>query len=209
VATAEYDLAMFTHKPKQAPGYRELVFSDFVRYRQSVKPSWLGVLIMLPIHPGLLGSLVLRAQQCLVRAGHVSAGWALRTLGNVLVGADFVPGAEVGHGLMLVHPAGVVIGPGSRVGNNVTFASGVVLGVKNFEHHLTGLGTDEYPIVGDGVFLSANAVLVGGVRVGDNAVIGAGAVVTTDVPAESIVAGNPARQVGSSALSVAGHDADG
>jgi acetyltransferase-like isoleucine patch superfamily enzyme len=51
-------------------------------------------------------------------------------------------------------------------------------------------------IIGTNVFVGLNAIILPGVRVGDNCVIGAGAVVTKSVPSGSIVAGNPARIVG-------------
>ena len=60
---------------------------------------------------------------------------------------------------------------------------------------LTGNG--EYPTVGDGVFLgSAHAVLLGGIQVGDNAIVGANSVLMSDVADNSIVTGNPATHVG-------------
>jgi acetyltransferase-like isoleucine patch superfamily enzyme len=51
-------------------------------------------------------------------------------------------------------------------------------------------------VVGDYVFIGANAVVMMGVTIGDRAVIGAGAVVSTDVPAGTIVGGVPARSIG-------------
>jgi maltose O-acetyltransferase len=49
--------------------------------------------------------------------------------------------------------------------------------------------------IGCGVFIGARAIILKGVTVGDRAIIGAGAVVTTDVPARHIAVGNPARIV--------------
>jgi acetyltransferase-like isoleucine patch superfamily enzyme len=58
-------------------------------------------------------------------------------------------------------------------------------------------GNDARPVaIGDDVWLGARAVVLPGVRIGDGAVVGAGAVVTRDVPAGAIVAGVPARVVG-------------
>jgi serine O-acetyltransferase len=176
-------------------GFRALVFSDFSRYRPTARPTWFGVLVLLPIHPGVVGSLVLRAQQSLVRAGHANVAWGLRTLGNVLVGADFVPGAQVGPGVMFSHPVGVVLGPGSVIGRDATLASGVVLGVRSADDRIEPTEQSEFPVVGDGVFLGAHAVVLGGVRVGDRSIVGANAVVTADVAPDTIVAGNPARVV--------------
>jgi acetyltransferase-like isoleucine patch superfamily enzyme len=50
--------------------------------------------------------------------------------------------------------------------------------------------------IGDSVFIGANATILMGVTIGDHAVIGAGAVVNHDVEAYSIVAGVPARRIG-------------
>jgi len=57
---------------------------------------------------------------------------------------------------------------------------------------------DRQPVaIGDRVFIGANAVIMMGVRIGDEAVVAAGAVVTKDVPARTVVAGVPARAVSS------------
>ena len=56
---------------------------------------------------------------------------------------------------------------------------------------------DRAPVtIGDRVFVGANAVVQMGVSIGDEAIVAAGAVVTRDVPARTVVAGNPARVVG-------------
>ena len=53
----------------------------------------------------------------------------------------------------------------------------------------------EKTIIGNNVFLGANAVVLAGVKIGDGAIIGAGSVVTKDVIENSVVAGNPARYI--------------
>jgi serine O-acetyltransferase len=151
---------------------------------------------MLPFSSQLVASLFLRFQQSLVRAGYMRLAWVTRTVCGAVTGADFVPGATVGLGVMIVHPVGIVIGPKARVGDNVTFAGGVVLGVMNYDHRDANIGNEEFPTVGDGVFLGAHSVLLGGVRIGDHAVVGANSVVRSDVAENSIVAGIPATHVG-------------
>ncbi|NLF32532.1 MAG: acyltransferase [Planctomycetes bacterium] len=87
----------------------------------------------------------------------------------------------------------VTMGDGVRVASLVT--------IVGFNHRfddpdraITGQGvTSEGIVIGDDVWIGANAVIVDGVTVGDHAVIGAGAVVTRDVPPYGVVAGNPAR----------------
>jgi serine O-acetyltransferase len=173
-----------------------MVLSDYARLRPQARPSWLGVVVSVPFSSQLLASLFLRGQQHLVRKGHIRAAWAARTLCGCVTGADFVPGADVGLGVMLTHPVGVVIGSGTRIGNNVTFAGGVTLGVKSYDHRDPRTGSEDYPVIGDGVFLGSHAVVLGSVRVGDNAVIGANSVVSSDVDAEAIVSGIPAKVIG-------------
>jgi acetyltransferase-like isoleucine patch superfamily enzyme len=56
-------------------------------------------------------------------------------------------------------------------------------------------GTRATVTVGDNVFLGARAILLPGVRVMDGAIVGAGSVVTRDVPSHTVVAGNPARPI--------------
>lgn len=115
----------------------------------------------------------------------------LRSLGLVWSGAEIHPDAQLGPGLALVHSNGVVIGGGVRAGADCRVAQGVTLG----EQGRGGKGDYGFPTVGDHVTFGAHAVVLGGIAVGDGAVVGANAVVTTDVPANAVVAGAPARVV--------------
>jgi serine O-acetyltransferase len=171
-------------------GFRELVFSDLARYRPHERPTWRGVLMRCASNPGMIASLILRAQQMAVRKGQLRRAFALRTIGMVLVSADFVPGMDVGPGLLMPHPNGVVIGNGLKVGANVTFGGGVTAGVK--QPDVEGGG---FPEVCDGAIVLANAVLVGPVRVGKHAQIGANSVLLADAPDYAVMFGMPARKV--------------
>ncbi|MCW2826326.1 MAG: serine O-acetyltransferase [Aeromicrobium sp.] len=175
-------------------GFSQLVFSDLDRYRPGGRQSWLRVLLRVPSIPGLLASIILRAQQCLFRAGHVRLAQSLRTLGNVLVGADFGAGMRVGRGFMMAHPVGVTIGFGLVIGDDVTFAGGVTAAARHYD---AKPGQDqEFATICDGAVIGANAVLVGGVRIGRHAMVGANSVVLKDVADGAVVMGSPARQVG-------------
>jgi serine O-acetyltransferase len=175
--------------------FTELVFSDFERHRPSDRPpSWLQIIPRCLTLTGMVASIILRAQQCLYRAGHVRLAWMLRTVGIVLVGSDFVPGVTIGTGLVLPHPVGLVMGNGIRIGNDVMLGQGVTIGLRHAD--LTTPQNAELPTICDGATILDNATVVGGVRVGEGARVGANSLVVADVPDYAIVVGVPARKVG-------------
>lgn len=96
--------------------------------------------------------------------------------------------AEIGPGLRLPHPNGIVIGQGVRIGANCTIYQQVTLGGAR----VGDWKSDRYPDVGDGVVLFAGAKLVGDIRIGDGATVGANAVVLRDVPPGHVATGVPA-----------------
>ncbi|MEH6567606.1 MAG: serine O-acetyltransferase [Halioglobus sp.] len=105
-------------------------------------------------------------------------------------GVDIHPAAQMGYGIMLDHATGLVIGETAKVGNNVSILQSVTLG---------GTGKDEgdrHPKIGDGVLISAGAKILGNIKVGIGAKVGAGSVVLEDVPPHTTVAGVPAKVVG-------------
>jgi len=105
---------------------------------------------------------------------------------------------RAGPGLLLVHGWGVVVNRDAHIGSNVTLFNGVVIGRKDAISP-TGRET-EYPVIGDDVWIGPHAIIIGGVRIGDGAIVGAGSIVTKDVPAHCIVVGNPARVLRSDAI---------
>jgi serine acetyltransferase len=93
---------------------------------------------------------------------------------------------EIGEGLRIYHGYCLVIHPATRIGRHVTLRHCVTLGNKK-------TGSRAAPVLEDYVDVGSNATILGGATVGRRAVVGAGAVVTKDVPAGAVVVGNPAR----------------
>ncbi|RZC68368.1 hypothetical protein C5167_031627 [Papaver somniferum] len=107
-----------------------------------------------------------------------------------IFGVDIHPAAKIGHGILLDHATGVVVGETSVIGNNVSILHNVTLG---------GTGNvcgDRHPKIGDGVLIGACTSILGNVKIGEGAKIGAGSVVLKDVPARTTAVGNPARLLG-------------
>jgi serine O-acetyltransferase len=105
-------------------------------------------------------------------------------------GVDIHPAAQIGHGIMIDHATGVVIGETTVVGNNVSIMQAVTLGGTGKEEG------DRHPKVADGVLISAGAKILGNITIGEGAKVGAGSVVLQNVPPHCTAAGVPAKIVG-------------
>src|SRR5215468_2030413 len=80
---------------------------------------------------------------------------------------------------------GVVIHSRTVIGDNCEISHHVTIGGRG--------GFPEVPVIGNDVFIGAGATILGPIKVGDGAIIGANAVVLSDVPPHAVAAGNPAR----------------
>jgi serine O-acetyltransferase len=109
------------------------------------------------------------------------AGHALKWLNATLNGCDISWQAEIGKGLRLDHPTGVVVGPDVVIGEWCALMQGVTLGDNGGS-----------PRLGDHVAVAPGAVVIGAIEIGSQALIGANAVVTKSVPVGAVVFGNPA-----------------
>jgi serine acetyltransferase len=65
----------------------------------------------------------------------------------------------------------------------------VTIGTKDTTNYLFA----NYPVIGDNVTIYPNAVIIGNISIGDNSIIGAGSIVNSDIPPNSIAYGNPAK----------------
>ena len=108
---------------------------------------------------------------------------------STVLALELPPDAEIGPALWMPHPHNIHVHPKTRIGRNCMIRQGVTLGNSA---SMDGVDT-ECPVIGDYVELGTGCVVVGGAHVGDNARIGANALVATDVPSGALALGNPAR----------------
>ncbi len=140
-------------------------------------------------YPGLHAIWCYRLTHALWKAGLPVLPRVLSHLGRFLTGIEIHPGAQLGPGLFIDHGMGVVIGETAEVGRNVTLYQGVTLGAQTLH------SGKRHPTLCDNVVVGAGAKILGPVTVGKDSVIGAGAVVLTDVPSHATVVGVPGHVV--------------
>lgn len=102
---------------------------------------------------------------------------------------DIHPAARIGKGLFVDHAMGIVIGETAVVEDGVSIWHGVTLGSTFAE------AGDRHPKVRRGATLAANATILGNIEIGEGAVIAAGSLVRTSIPAGMIAAGVPAKVI--------------
>jgi serine O-acetyltransferase len=106
---------------------------------------------------------------------------------EIFTSISLPPDCVVGRGLYIGHFGTIIVSPMVRIGSNCNLSQGVTVGFG-------GRGEKGgYPIIGNRVYIATNAVIIGKITIGDDAVIGAGAVVTRSVPPRAVIVGNPAR----------------
>lgn len=109
---------------------------------------------------------------------------------NCILGVDIKLNTRIGHGFTIYHAAhGSVVSPTTVIGCNVSLRQNTTIGAKNFD------GAELSPIIEDDVIIGPNVCIIGPIKIGKGAIIGAGAVVVKDVPPYGIVAGNPAKVI--------------
>ena len=116
-----------------------------------------------------------------------------------LTGIEIHPKAKIGKNLFIDHGMGVVIGETSEIGDNVTIYHMVTLGgISPSINSDSQRQIKRHPTLMDNVVVGSGAQILGPVVIGENAKIGANAVVTKDVPNNAVMIGIPARNVGTS-----------
>lgn len=113
----------------------------------------------------------------------------ISNISRFFTGIEIHPACFIGKGLLIDHGSGVVIGETAIIGDDCTIFHGVTLGGRG---HVKG---KRHPTLHNGVFVGAGAKILGNIEIGNNAKIGANAVVLTDVPDNATAVGVPAKVI--------------
>jgi len=148
---------------------------DDVRAMRSRDPASRGIFDVLFFAPGMHALWRHRIEHALWTHGARFLARLLAHRTRRKTGVEIHPGARIGRRVVIDHGMGVVIGETAVVGDDVHLYSGVVLGATSRRRGA------RHPTVEDGVVLGAQAIVLGPVRIGRGAKIGAGAVVRRDV----------------------------
>jgi serine O-acetyltransferase len=104
-------------------------------------------------------------------------------------GFDISPLTSIGPGFYIGHFGGIVVSPYATLGSNLNIAQGVTIGATSRGSRIGA------PTLGDRVWIGANAILVGKITIGAEALIAPGAYVNFDVPEKTVILGNPGKIV--------------
>lgn len=152
-------------------------------------PAAKSLMEVILCYPGLYAVVFHRTAHKLYIKKHYVLARFISQITRFFTGIEIHPGAVIGENLFIDHGLGVVIGETAVVGKNVTIYHGVTLG---------GTGKDtgkRHPDIGDDVVIGAGAQILGPIKIGNGAKVGANAVVLKDIPPYATAVGVPAEVV--------------
>jgi serine O-acetyltransferase len=170
---------------RRAPGLVEAASHDLQAIVRS-DPAITSLLAPLLHVKGYLALQAFRVSSWLWHHDHRDAALLFQNEASNVLQVSIHPAANIGSSVYLDHATGIVIGADVVIGDGGTILQNVSI----------GRGNDlpaRAPRIGCGVYIGAGASILGDVSIGDLARIGAGAVVTRDIPAGCTAIGNPAR----------------
>lgn len=171
---------------RDIPAYQAALVDLSTTARKNFEPG--GMASALLFSRGIHAILGYRVTHSLWLAGRRDLALALKTVFGRAFSTDIHPAAVIGQGLWLDHGLGFVVGETAIIGDDVSIWHGVTLGST-----LKDNSPQRHPRIGRGVTIGADAIVLGGVELGENSVVAAGAIVLADVAAGTTVAGVPAK----------------
>lgn len=169
-----------------------MIFKDIyldVKAVQARDPAARGALEVLLLYQGVHALILHRFAHWFYRHRMFFIARLISQISRFFTLIEIHPGAQLGHGILIDHGCGVVIGETTVVGDNCTIYQGVTLG---------GVGTQKgkrHPTLGNNVTVGAGAKILGSFEVGDNCTIAANAVLLKPLEDNVTAVGIPARPV--------------
>lgn len=173
----------------------KLIRSDFNRYISTGGKSKLKIILF---NQGFIFTVIFRINSALYVlfknipiinkiVGLHSLVWL--KISQIISGLSLPVGLPIGPGLLISHSGTIIINTQCKIGENVNLAPDTIIGfgIKNF--------VEGYPTIGNRVFIGPGAKIFGPITIGDDVMIGANAVVNSDVPDNAVVVGVPAKIV--------------
>ncbi len=164
-------------------------FKTFIETYKKNDPSARSTLEIVLTYPGFWAIIYYRIAHFLHVNNLKLIARMVSTFARWVTGVEIHPGAVIGKCFFIDHGMGIVIGETAVIGDNVRIFHGVTLGGRGDEKG------KRHPTIGDGVLLSAHVQVIGNIKVGKNAKIGASAVVLKDIPEGVTAVGIPAKVV--------------
>jgi len=158
---------------------------DDIRATMARDPAATSALEVVLVYPGFHARLAHRLAYALHSTGLPLVPRAIMHVARFVTGIEIHPGATIGPRFVIDHGMGIVIGETTEIGPDVTLYQGVTLGGTSTRR------TKRHPTLRGGVVVGAGAKVIGAVEIGEQARIGAGSVVITNVPAMATVVGVP------------------
>ncbi len=172
------------------------MIKEYLESIQKRDPAAKSKLSILVTYPGVKALFFHRIANFFCIAKFDLLAKMISQLSRFFTGIEIHPKAKIGKNFFVDHGMSVVIGETSEIGDNVTIYHAVTLGgispsIKSDEQR----NNKRHPTLKNNVVVGSGAQVLGPVIVGENAKIGANAVVTNDVPANAVMVGIPAKNV--------------
>lgn len=169
---------------------KETLYSDISTY----KPTRMNeILILFLLNPGFKFMIIMRicsyfySQNSKIFKIPFLIFYVIVHHYKIKYGINIPHATKIGKGFHIYHYGGIVVNSQSIIGENCSISHGVTIGNKGPRKE------SKCPNIGNNVYIGAGAKIIGDVRVGNNASIGANSVVTKNVPDNAIVGGIPAK----------------
>jgi serine O-acetyltransferase len=122
-----------------------------------------------------------------IRQATMAILYVVQKIMEIITGIYLPARCQVGAGLFIGHFGNIIVNIVASIGENCNISQGMTIGVTHSGKY------PGVPVIGNRVYVGPNAVIIGGINIGDDVAVGAGAIVTKPLPPRAVAVGNPAR----------------